>query len=426
MFDSPGQLLDGILRGGDTSLKCKEVRFAGARVRVPDLNDVADELAAFANSRGGVLVLGVEDRTREVVGIPIDRLDTVVEFVRETCIDFVDPPVERVFVERLRLPSSSGEALPVVKVDVPSSLFVHRSPGGFLRRTADSKRRMSTESLARLFQRRSQERLIRFDELTVPGARLDDLAPHLWERFRIARSDDDRSSLLGKLGMTRTDRDGTVKPTVAGVLIASDDPREWLPNAFIEAVAYRGESIRAATADACRIDASDISGPIDGQVVDACRFVARNMATAALKGGDHRGRRSRPQYDMKAVFEALVNAVAHRDYSVYGSRIRLRLFANRLELYSPGAMVGSITVDSLRYRQATRNDVICSLLTKCVAPEEEWLTTDRRYMMEKRGEGVPIILDNSERLSGRVPEFRLIDDAELLLTIHAAQTRSAQ
>ena len=226
--------------------------------------------------------------------------------------------------------------------------------------------------------------------------------------------------------MTRTDRDGTVKPTVAGVLIASDDPREWLPNAFIEAVAYRGESIRAATADACRIDASDISGPIDGQVVDACRFVARNMATAALKGGDHRGRRSRPQYDMKAVFEALVNAVAHRDYSVYGSRIRLRLFANRLELYSPGAMVGSITVDSLRYRQATRNDVICSLLTKCVAPEEEWLTTDRRYMMEKRGEGVPIILDNSERLSGRVPEFRLIDDAELLLTIHAAQTRSAQ
>ena len=256
---------------------------------------------------------------------------------------------------------------------------------------------MSTESLARLFQRRSQERLIRFDELTVPGARLDDLAPHLWERFRIARCDDDRSSLLGKLGMARTDRDGTVKPTVAGVLIASDDPREWLPNAFIEAVAYRGDSIRAATADAYRIDVSDISGPIDGQVVDACRFVARNMATAALKGGDHRGRRSRPQYDMEAVFEALVNAVAHRDYSVYGSRIRLRLFANRLELYSPGAMVGSITADSLRYRQATRYEVICSLLTKCVAPEEEWLATDRRYMMEKRGEGGPIILDNSER-----------------------------
>lgn len=49
-----------------------------------------------------------------------------------------------------------------------------------------------------------------------------------------------------------------------------------------------------------------------------------------------------------------------------------------------------------------------------------WLRTDRRTLMEKRGEGVPIILDNSERLSGRTPEYRLIGEAELLLTIHAA------
>ena len=97
----------------------------------------------------------------------------------------------------------------------------------------------------------------------------------------------------------------------------------------------------------------------------------------------------------------------------------MRLFDNRLELYSPGSIANSLTIDSLRYRQSARNEAVCSLLAKCPAPDEPWLVTDRKNMMEKRGEGVPIILDNSARLSGREPEYRLIDDAELILTIYA-------
>lgn len=424
MFDSPQELLDKIRLGESTFLEFKEVRFAGGRIRSPGRDAVADELSAFANSRGGVFVLGVEDTTHEVVGIPIDRLDAVVDFVREICIDSVHPPIESVVLDRLWLPSSTGEELAVVKVEVPRSLFVHRSPGGYLLRTGDSKRTMSTEYLARLLQQRSQTRLIRFDEQTVPATGLDDLVPDLYERFRTPRSDDDRSSFLSKLGMARADEDGVVKPTVAGVLMATHDPRGWIPNAFIQAVAYRGDAIRAATAEAYQLDAMDISGSLDRQIVDACRFVTKNMRTEAFKGNDHPGRVDVPQYEMSAVFEAVVNAVAHRDYSVHGSKIRLRLFENRLELYSPGSIVNSLTIESLPYRQAARNETLCSLLTKCVVPDEPWLTTDRRSMMEKRGEGVPIILGNSERLSGRIPEYRLIDDAELLLTIHATQPRS--
>ena len=420
MFDSRKELLDNIHLGESTFLECKEVRFRGGRVSAPNRDALADGLAAFANSRGGVFVLGVEDRTREVIGIPIDRLDTVVDFVRHVCIDSVEPPIECVVLERLRLSSSTGEELAVVKVYVPRSLFVHRSPNGYLLRTADSTRCMSPEYLARLFQQRSQTRLIRFDEQTVPGARLDDLALDLRKRFLTQRSDEDRTIFLRKLGMVGIDADGEVKPTVAGILMASKDPRDWLPNAFIQAVAYRGDSIRPSTADAYQLDAMDISGPLDRQIVEACRFVFRNMKKKACKGGDHLGRVDRPQYDITAVFEAIVNAAAHRDYSVHGSKIRLQLFANRLELYSPGAIVNSLTIDSLRYRQAARNETVCSLLTKCAAPDEPWLSTDRRNLMEKRGEGVPIILDGSERLSGRTPEYRLIDDAELLLTIHAA------
>lgn len=417
MFDGKKELLDKIRLGESTFLEFKEVRFSGDKVVGPHRDSLADSLAAFANSRGGVFVFGIEDVTREIVGIPVSRLDLVARLVREVCSDSIDPPIEDLALDRLSLPSSSGMEATVIKVDIPRSLFVHRSPGGFLHRIADSKRPMSTEYLARMFQQRSQTRMIRFDEQIVDRARIEDLAPGLWQRFRTPRSDRDRDTLLRKLGMVGADEAGAVGPTVVGVLMASEEPRRWLPNAYVQAVAYRGDAIRTGSGeDPYQLDAVDASGPLDRQIVEACRFVAKNMKTAAFKT---MGRTDRPQYDMTAVFEAMTNAVAHRDYSVYGSKIRLRLFDNRLELYSPGSIANSLTIDSLRYRQSARNEAVCSLLAKCPAPDEPWLVTDRKNMMEKRGEGVPIILDNSARLSGREPEYRLIDDAELMLTIYA-------
>lgn len=417
MFESNTKLLSKIQLGESTFLEFKEVRFAGGKVRSPHRDSLADELAAFANSRGGVFVLGIDDSTHEVIGIPVQRLDAVVDFARNTCVDSIDPPLENIALDRLWLPSSIGEELAVVKIEVPRSLFVHRSPGGYLHRVADSKRAMSPEYLARLFQQRSQTRVIRFDEQPVVSAKMEDLASDLWERFRTKRSDDEPETFLRKLGMAREDDDGTLRPTVAGVLMASEDPRRWMPNAYIQAVAYRGDSIRAGSASsAYQLDAMDATGPLDKQVIDACRFVARNMKTAAFK---EVGRIDQPQYDMTAVFEAIVNAAVHRDYSVHGSKTRLRLFENRLELYSPGAIANSLGIESLRYRQSARNEAVCSLLAKCRVPDEPWLATNRRNMMEKRGEGVPTILDNSIKLSGREPTYRLIDNDELLLTIYA-------
>lgn len=84
-----------------------------------------------------------------------------------------------------------------------------------------------------------------------------------------------------------------------------------------------------------------------------------------------------------------------------------------------------MTVDSLPYRQAARNEAITSLLAKCQIPESEKTTTGRSAMMDKRGEGVQIILEQSERLSGQRPVYRLLDEAELLLIIPAAMPPSA-
>lgn len=99
----------------------------------------------------------------------------------------------------------------------------------------------------------------------------------------------------------------------------------------------------------------------------------------------------------------------------------MRMFADRLELYSPGAIPNTMTVESLPYRQAARNEAVTSLLAKCPVPDGDQGFTGRSAMTDKRGEGVQIILDNSERLSGKRPIFSLVDESELMLVIPAAQ-----
>ena len=414
MFDTTATLLEKIRLGEDSFLELKEVRIAGKRVTAPHRDSLADELAAFSNAKGGVCVLGVDDVSREILGIPLEKLDLVTDFVRQTCLDLVTPPLIPV-IERLSLPTGTGDELAVLKVEIGRSLWVHRSPGGYMHRVGDEKREMAPDFLARLFQQRSQARIIRFDEQPVPNAILADLSEPLWQRFATARTRDNRDELLPKLGMASIDGD-TLRPSVAGILLATDDPRQWLPNAFIQAVAYRGTEVRPVEYQVYQLDAADITGPLDQQVLSACHFVSKNMRVAASKNA---GRRDTPQFDLTAIFEAVVNAVAHRDYAMQDAKIRLRVFADRVELYSPGAIPNTMTVDSLPYRQAARNETITSLLAKCRLSDNSDLETNRSTMMDKRGEGVSIILHNSERLSGRVPEYNLADGSELRLVIYA-------
>jgi predicted HTH transcriptional regulator len=117
-----------------------------------------------------------------------------------------------------------------------------------------------------------------------------------------------------------------------------------------QAVAYRGtEVIPPGDRLYDQIDAKDITGPLDQQVLAACHFVMKNMRVAA------------------------------------------------------------------------RNEALTSLLAKCVVAEEDQVFTGRSTVMDKRGEGVQVILDSSERLSGQRPVYRMVDEAELVLVVPAAR-----
>ena len=393
--------------GEDSTLELKRVVLSDERIVSPHRNEFADELAAFANSRGGTLVLGVDDATREVLGIPLEGLDAVEGWVREICNDSVNPALS-VDIRKLELPDAAGTLVPVICIDIPRSLFVHKSPGGYFRRIGSSKREMAAEFLARLFQERSQSRVIRFDESVVPRT----LPAHLDEELtrRFLREDAELTEdTLHKLRIVAADEEDVVRLTLAGVLLCTREPQQWMPHAYIQAVSYAGER----TDVNYQTDARDIEGPLDEQVAEALHFVRRNMLIRATK---ITARVDIPQFSERAVFEALVNAVAHRDYSIGGSRVRLHMFGDRLELYVPGALANTLSPDSLHLRQSNRNELIVSLLARCPAPAG----LGRTHLMDRRGDGVPIILAECQQLSGRLPEYSLIDDSELRLVIWAA------
>ena len=122
---------------------------------------------------------------------------------------------------------------------------------------------------------------------------------------------------------------------------------------------------------------------------------------------------------MRSIFEAIVNAVVHRDYSLYGSKIRLFMYSDRIEIYSPGRLANTLTVDNLMENQVTRNEMLAHLLSELAVEDDLSPTIDRSHFLERRGEGVGIIFSESERLSSKKPVYEIFGE-ELKLTIFTA------
>ncbi|SIQ82551.1 Putative DNA-binding domain-containing protein [Alkalispirochaeta americana] len=109
---------------------------------------MADELAAMANTASGIIVLRVGDKTRDILGIPAEKLDIVEGWLRSICNDSIDPPLDCV-IRELIVPDQQSDEKIILRIDVPRSLFVHKSPNGYFHRIGSSWREIKPDGLAR-------------------------------------------------------------------------------------------------------------------------------------------------------------------------------------------------------------------------------------------------------------------------------------
>jgi len=304
--------------GEDSRAEFKEVILSKNGVRSPNDEAIASEMVAFANTVGGTIFLGVDDNGI-VRGLPDDRIKDVEHWITNVATSNCDPPIN-FFLTKEQLPTADGNAT-IVLVEIPEGLFVHVTKSGrHYFRLGSSKQILSGLRLARLFQKR--EHAFVFDEQLVPGATLDDLDQNVLKHY--FNSGSETISWINLLQNTKTistNDDDSLRPTVAGLLAFGIEPQQYMQNAYIEAAVYRGTQL---TSDDLAHN-ERIQGAVNTQIESAVKFVDRFMLKPARKPA---GRIDHPQYNLRTIREAIVNAVAHRDYSISGSKIRMYLFSD--------------------------------------------------------------------------------------------------
>ena len=390
--------------GEDGKWGFKQFEFRGNTPISPRREDLADELGAFANADGGILLCGVTD-DGVVQGLSREEMAALDRQLVEIGTDTLEPPL-RINVHHKEL---DGKAF--ILAVIPRGESLHERSGQAFIRVGGTKRRLRRDESLSLAQSRMQNRCLWFDRQPVPETGFETLSERLWEPLlSVAGAADPRRGLMN-LRLLARDEAGVDRATAAGILLCAPSPQDWLSHATITATHYRGLD-RASG----QMDAQEIAGPLPQQIADAVQFVVRNMRVSARKTPE---REDVFQYGKAAVFEAVVNAVAHRDYSMSSRRIRLSMFKDRLEIDSPGALPNGMTIEGMEASQATRNEVIASVFGRI--PVANVAGSDRRrYLMERRGGGVSIIRTETREATGLLPEYEVIDGSSVVLRIPAA------
>ncbi len=369
---------------------------------------LAKELVAFANLDGGLVLLGVDD-DRAVVGVTRPRLE---EWVMNACRDKIRPELIPYF--EVVKDVEPGKDVAVVRVARGWGVHHvwHDNHRRYLIRVGTESREASSEELERLFQQRGAFRL---EVRPVSGTSLRDLdLRRLRDYFTRVReqsapedADEDgwRTLLLNTELLVEEPPGSSV--TVAALLLFGVNPNRHLPQAGIDAAAYPGlvKDYAAKERAALRGPMTPLfgSGGIveNGLVEQAVEFVRRHTSVrASLLGGARR--EERWEYPGEAIRETIVNALVHRDYLLSSTDIELSVYANRLEITSPGRLPNGITPARMKTGcRASRNQLLKDVMR------------DYRYL-EHMGMGVPRkIVKTMRRDNGTEPEF--IEDGESLV-----------
>ena len=278
----------------------------------------------MANTKGGVIVMGVRDRDRMPVGIDPEKRDLLEQFVVNVALNNCKP----IIVPGLDweyLPGEDGVPKLCLIVEIPMSKFdIHQtSDGRYLQRLGSHRQSISPERLARLLSARRLTSPI--EERPLLGSSLDDLSEIRLEKYFRDRFPDwsepnDWGSTLVAHKLAAV-LDSGVTPTYLGVLLFAEQPDQHIYGAYIDLAVYTHDTPDGNTADSSRF-----VGPVPEQIAQVVSYLRVSPLTPTVSRKDGDGRRDYPSYVLTALQEAVVNAVVHRDYEISGSQIIIRLF----------------------------------------------------------------------------------------------------
>ncbi|MBI5301674.1 MAG: putative DNA binding domain-containing protein [Chloroflexi bacterium] len=313
------------------------------------LNRLAETLAAFANGDGGIILLGIDAHTNAARGVR--SVDAAMDKALAAGLR-CEPPL---ILPRPEI--ATLEEKTILAIHVPSGLpHAYSLRGKYLARSGKKNNPLGPRQLRQLLRERGEAN---FEQLPAPNATFDDLDQIAVQKYAAMFLGDAPAKrdavidLLNRRGCLV--KDGSVwRPTTSGYLLFGKEPQRMFPSAEILLARYTGKQM---TDEFLR---EVVRGSLADQVRRAEAWLVANMRKGARI--DALQRADRTEYPMPAVREAIVNAVAHRDYAIRGDEIRVMMFSDRVEVYSPGRLPGHVTLDNLVDERFSRNEVIAQVL----------------------------------------------------------------
>ncbi|MBN2004571.1 MAG: putative DNA binding domain-containing protein [Anaerolineae bacterium] len=365
-----------------------------------------ETLSAFANTPGGgVILLGLDEESGfQVTGVPNPARQQ--SDLASLC-DQMEPPL-RPLIQVYTLEGRHILAAEIPEVAIAYKPCHYRGAGlmtGSFIRVADGDRHLTQYEIQVFLDNRGQPT---YDLEPVSGKSPDDLDPGLLEVFlaRLRSYPDapyrawERQRLLQAFRVL-VDHEGRLTPSLAGYLCFGIYPQDVFPNLHLTVVRYPTTRPGESSARGERLlDNVKAEGPLIAMLRQGMSAITRNLQRRAVVQGLFR--QDVWEYPLETLREALVNALAHRDYSplARGTPVQVRIFPDRLEVENPGGLFGPVTLERLGEAGllATRNTYLMRLL-------EDLPTEDGRVVCENRGTGITTMLESLRAAGMEPPRF---------------------
>lgn len=374
------ELLDLIQMGESSKVQFK--------VRVNNANSIGAEMVAFSNTKGGMIIVGVDDKTGEINGLSFEELQSTNELLANAASNNVKAPIY-IYTE-------------TVKVEEQNLIVVHISEGTskphmdnngiiWVKNGSDKRKVVAKEEIARLLQ--SSGNLFA-DETIVTGTTVNDIDEEYFQKFILAKTKktidelgQSTSTILSNLGMLK---DGKI--SLGGLLLFGKNPQQFRPTFTVQCVSVVGNEISSN-------EFRDKEEPFTGNLKDlynqTLSFITRNLKKVQKE--ESFNSQSELEIPIETIEELLVNALIHRDYFI-SSSIKVFIFDNRIEIVSPGKLPNTLTIDNIKIGTSI--------------PRNPILFTNARYVLPfvGVGSGIPRAFENS-------PDLELVNDTDRELFI---------
>lgn len=357
---------------------------------------IAAEIVAFANVEGGMIIFGVDDGGK-IYGIeePDQLEQRLNNILRTNCI----PPLTG-DIEKKQL---NGKTILILHIPKGSDKPYKTSRGVYYERVGTSRREVTREELARLFQ---QAGMLHYDILPVEDTSLEDLdLTKIREYFRkFVDIDIDRLdvplSLFLKNAKILGKKEDRFLATVSGILMFGKQPQDVLYQSGVSLARYEGTVISERL-----LHHQHLTGTLPELITKANSLVNEyNRTSSIIKGMKRIESKKYPDLVLR---EAVINAVAHRNYSLSGKRIRIFIFDDRIEVRSPGRLPNTVTLESIKISDSfARNPVLVKYL-------------NNYGFIDDLGRGVPLMIHKMEEIGGEV-ELEIVGE-EFIVTLRAPE-----